>query len=143
MILLNLIETHLSSWRKFTHNHWKEIWLLVNQCVGTKGHKKLLKLFRQKNRRKARLKQGQNCQGKKKGIYGVNWIIYEKVILEHILTAVFTGVYPLCVTQAFLSEIRECTSGQITFQMSKFFTQKKVNSMYCAEQQCLKWKGVF
>lgn len=56
----------------------------------------------------------------------------------HINSAVFTGVYPPCVTQAILTEIQECTSGQITFQVSKFFSHKKVNSMYCAKQQCLK-----
>lgn len=119
---------------KFTHNHWKEIWLLVNQCVGTKGHKKLLKLFTEKTKRKTRLKQGQNWQGEKKGhLWSQLYQLWKGDSRIHTNSAVFKGVYSLCVTQTFLSKIQKCILGQITFQMSKFFTQKKISGMYCAE----------
>lgn len=135
MILLNLIETHLSSWHKFIHNHWKEIWLLVNQCVGAKGHKKLLKLFTHKKPRgKLDWNRDKTVRGKRKVIYGVNCISYEKVILEYILTVQFSREYIHSVLlKHFYLRFKKCILGQITFQMTKFFIQKKIIGMYCAE----------
>lgn len=62
----------------------------------------------QKNKGKTRLKQGQNCPGEKKGhLWSQLYQLWKDDSRIHTNSAVFKGVYPLCVTQTFLSKIQK------------------------------------
>lgn len=68
MILLNLSETHLSSWHKVHPQPLKRnLTASKPVCWNKRSQEASEAVHRQKTKRKTRLKQGQNCQGEKKG----------------------------------------------------------------------------
>lgn len=111
-------------------------WLLVKQCVATRGQKTLLKLLTDKKTEKLDWKREKTVRGK------------ERSVMESVVTVMrvwFQNTYKHCSFQIkifdlcywnIFNEIQKCTSGQIKFQISNFFTQQ---SMVRTAQNSTAW----